>query len=184
MIGKQLYCCEDISKIENYELAIADNNQTWVCHHRLETHNSDGEKRPVNLSMKELKSLDMYYNRPANELIFLTSNEHMSLHRKDVKLSDEQKAKIGIAGIGRKYSEESRKKMSESEKKSWTDERRKNLREFNSIYKSKKVLCIETNEVYDSLVKAEIATGINRGQISHVITGRNETAGGYHWRYA
>lgn len=39
MINKKkskLYCCEDISKIENYELAMADNTQTWHCHHRAE----------------------------------------------------------------------------------------------------------------------------------------------------
>ena len=187
MINKQInylhYCCEDISKIENYEEAI-NSNEVYACHHRLETHNSNGEKRLVDLTRKELIALDMYYNRPASELIFMKNSEHMSLHNKDRKLSDEHKSKIGMAGIGRKYSKESRKKMSESEKKSWTDERRRNLREFNSIYKSKRVLCVETNEVYDSLVKAAIATGINRGQISHAVTGINKTACGYHWEYA
>ena len=187
MINKQInyshYCCEDISKIENYEEAI-NSNEVYACHHRLETHNSNGEKRLVDLTRKELIALDMYYNRPASELILMKNSEHMSLHNKGRKLSDEHKSKIGMAGIGRKYSKESRKKMSESEKKSWTDERRRNLREFNSIYKSKRVLCVETNEIYDSIVKAAIATGINRGQISHVVTGKNKTAGGYHWEYA
>ena len=28
------YCCEDLSLIENYELAINDQTQTWDCHHR------------------------------------------------------------------------------------------------------------------------------------------------------
>ena len=30
------YCKEDISLIENYEQAVNDNNQMWVCHHREE----------------------------------------------------------------------------------------------------------------------------------------------------
>jgi len=30
------FCCEDLSLIENYDLAISDTNQTWHCHHRLE----------------------------------------------------------------------------------------------------------------------------------------------------
>ena len=30
------YCGEDISKIENYDKAIADTTQMWICHHRLE----------------------------------------------------------------------------------------------------------------------------------------------------
>lgn len=73
---------EEVEQIENYELAKADNFKGWDIHHRLETHNSDGEKRLVNLSRDELKSLDMYYNRPASELIFLTKSEHTKLHRK------------------------------------------------------------------------------------------------------
>lgn len=30
------YCCEDISKIENYDKAIADTTQVWECHHKME----------------------------------------------------------------------------------------------------------------------------------------------------
>lgn len=75
------YCIsEQIEQIENYELAKADNFNGWHIHHRLETHNSDGEKRLVNLSVEELIALEMYYNRPANELIFLTASEHRKLH--------------------------------------------------------------------------------------------------------
>ena len=76
------YCIpEQIEQIENYKLAKAYNFNGWHIHHRLETHNSDGEKRLVNLSREELIALDMYYNRPANELVFLTASEHMKLHR-------------------------------------------------------------------------------------------------------
>ena len=28
------YCKDDISLIENYDKAIADNTQVWHCHHR------------------------------------------------------------------------------------------------------------------------------------------------------
>ena len=77
------YCIpEEIEQIENYELAKSDNFKGWHIHHRLETHNSDGERRLVNLSMAELIALDMYYNRPSSELIFLTISEHRSLHRR------------------------------------------------------------------------------------------------------
>ena len=30
------YCKEDLSKIENYDKAIADTSQIWDCHHRTE----------------------------------------------------------------------------------------------------------------------------------------------------
>lgn len=34
--------CKDYKNIENYEKAAAENFKGWECHHRLETHNSDG----------------------------------------------------------------------------------------------------------------------------------------------
>lgn len=68
------YCCEDISLIENYEQAINDKDHTWHCHHRLEIQGDNV------LTMNNLKKLDLYLNRPANELIFLTASEHHKLH--------------------------------------------------------------------------------------------------------
>lgn len=62
--------CKDYKNIENYQKAKADNFVGWDCHHRLETHNSDGERRLVDITTVELQALDMYYNRPASELIF------------------------------------------------------------------------------------------------------------------
>ena len=71
------FCCEDIRNIENYEKAIADTTQMWHCHHRREC--VDG----VFTSRKDLIANGLYYNRPANELIFLTRTAHRSLHCKD-----------------------------------------------------------------------------------------------------
>ena len=73
--------CKDYEKIENYEMAKADNFIGWDRHHRLETHNSDGVKRIVNLTPEELIALDMYYNRPPEELIWLRHGEHTKLHK-------------------------------------------------------------------------------------------------------
>lgn len=108
---------EKIEKIENYEKAAADNFKGWCVHHRLETHNSEGERRLIDITVAELQALDMYYNRPAEELIFLTSSEHSILHNKGEShpmygkhLSEEHKKKIGEAS--RNMSEETRNKLS------------------------------------------------------------------------
>ena len=100
------YCCEDISKIENYELAKRDNFRGWVIHHRLETHTSEGERRLVDISKEELKALGMYYHRPSEELIYLTKSEHQKLHRK------------GRPGPnrGKHFSEDHKRKILESKK--------------------------------------------------------------------
>ena len=110
------YCNGDITKIENYENAVNDTHKMWHCHHRLETHNSDGERRLVSISKEELKALGMYYNRPASELIFLTPKEHYLLHNKGHKFSEETKKKISESNKGKKRSEETRKKQSEIKK--------------------------------------------------------------------
>ena len=108
--------CSDIEKIENYEKAKADNFKGWNCHHRLETHNSDGERRLVDITRRELIALGMYYNRPAGELIFLTSREHTSLHHKGKFASEETKKKISEGSKGKKLSEETKRKIGEVNK--------------------------------------------------------------------
>lgn len=76
----RIYCCEDISLIENYDKASADKFIGWQCHHRLETHNSDGELRDTFITFDGLIALGMYYKRPASELILLPMKEHRRLH--------------------------------------------------------------------------------------------------------
>ena len=115
--------CSDYQKIENYEKAIDDTTKVWQCHHRLETHFSDGTERPkdAQISMDELKALDVYYNRPANELIFLKPEEHTSLTFKGKEgpwkgkhHSKKTKNKISKTLKGHHPTRETRKKLSES----------------------------------------------------------------------
>lgn len=84
--GAYNYCKDDVSLIENYHLAINDKTQMWECHHRLEID--------LNVSPQYLKEHDLYLNRPASELIFLTKAEHMSLHHKGRPNSKEQIEKM------------------------------------------------------------------------------------------
>lgn len=126
--------CSNIENIENYNKAKADNFRCWQCHHRLETHTSDGERRLIDITADELKALGMYYNRPAEELVFMTTKEHRQLHTKGESnpmygkhFSEESKNKISKAKkgkctrennpmYGKHHSEESKKKMSEAAK--------------------------------------------------------------------
>lgn len=182
--------CRHPELIENYEKAIADETQVWECHHRLETHNSDGERRLVELSVDELIALGMYYDRPPEELIFLTHSEHNSLHQKGKKHSEETKRKISEALKGKEpwnagkktgpLSEEHKKRLSESMKggnsTSWkkgqtpwnkgkkhSSETRRKMSEAlkgRSAWNRKKVRCIETNEVFDSANEAAKSKGL------------------------
>jgi hypothetical protein len=110
------YFCDNIENVENYEQAKADNFKGWHCHHRLETHNSDGERRLVDLSAEELIALGMYLHRPSEELIFLAESEHHSLHNKGKKMSKEAKIKMSESKKGKHLYEETRKKIGEASK--------------------------------------------------------------------
>lgn len=96
--------CSEYWKIENYELAKADNFKGWECHHRLEL-TINGEFAHT---IEELIRLNMYYNRPHYELIFLTISEHRQLHHK----TDYYRNQMSKAKKGHTVSNEARIKMS------------------------------------------------------------------------
>lgn len=115
MISKVVknYCSEPLDHIENYYLASTDQTQTWHCHHKLEIS--------LQLSKKELIEQNLYFDRPANELIFMTSQEHNALHHiqpsyraalKGKSKSQETRARISTAMKGKPKSQETRAKLS------------------------------------------------------------------------
>ena len=105
--------CKDYTNIENYETAINDESQSYVCHHIL------GEI----LTREQLIEHDFYYDVPSCMLKFVTKAEHNKLHRhhKGKFLTDEQKKNCTPKTkvkywLGKKRGEEFSKKMSEVQK--------------------------------------------------------------------
>ena len=173
------FCCEDLSLIENYELAIVDTTQTWDCHHR-------GEILPCGrFSIDDLKKFGLYYKRPAAELIFLTKAEHSSLHKRGVPLSEEHKKAVSEALKGVPKSEATKKAVSEALKGVPKSEATK-----KAIGKalSKKILQFtkygEFIKEWPSTIEAERELGINHANISGCCNGIRKSAGGYVWKYA
>ena len=169
------FCCEDLSLIENYDKAIADMTQTWHCHHR-------GEILPCGrFSVSDLKKFELYFNRPASELIFLTHSEHRRLHLKGIPLSEEHKKALSEALKGIPLSEEHKKAISEACKgHSVSEEHRAKL--------SKKILQFtksgEFIREWPSVREAERELGIARSSISGCCNEKLKSAGGYIWKYA
>ena len=73
----KLYCSEDIALIENYREAITDEKRMWDIHHRREC---DANGKTL-FTKKQLIEMNLYLNRPASELIFVTRSMHSKLHR-------------------------------------------------------------------------------------------------------
>lgn len=107
-------------------------------------------------SQKELKERGEYFDVSPEELIFLTKSEHCKIDSKCKRVSEALK--------GKKFSEEHKRKISRA--------------------LSKKVLCVETGEIFESAWDAQRKTGIHHGNISAVCRGKLKTTGGFHWAFA
>lgn len=147
--------CRHPELIENYDKAIVDNTQTWDCHHRKEDF----------YSYKELIERGEYLDVSPEDLIFLTVAEHRKIDSKCKRHSGPHK--------GKKHSEEAKRKISEAMKGKL----------INHKSLSKKVLCVETGEIFESTCEAHRKTGINQSNISMACNGKLKTAGGYHWKF-
>lgn len=72
----------ELAKIVNYEKASKDGYKGWHLHHRLELNPDGTTYKPKEILIQE----DIYYQRPATELVFLTVAEHRAMHAKNYDL--------------------------------------------------------------------------------------------------
>ena len=154
------YCCEELSLIENYELAIADTTQMWEIHHR----------RGTIYSKKDLKEIGEYYNRPAAELIFLTPTAHRQLHKKGVPrgpMSEANKKAISEAKKGIPLSEAHKKALSEA-----------HLKKILQFTKSGEFV-----REWPSIREASKQLKINCSNICSCCNGIRKSAGSFVWKY-
>ena len=162
----QKYCCEDISKIDNYDKAVADETQTWDCHHKLEIQGQ------FKNSVRLLKKCKFYYNVPASQLIFIIHSEHMSLHNADNHHRTFE---------GRNHSEETKKKISESlNGVKFSEEHKAKLRKPKSLEARKhlseackgRTISEETREKLSEKLKGRSFSEDTRQKISESLKGR------------
>lgn len=101
-------------------------------------------------------------------------------------ISEETRKKLSEKALLRKQTEETKRKISEYSKtrigcknpfygKHHTEETKKKI--------SKKIICVETNELYYSIKEASDITKIGRTSINNCLKGWTNTAGGFHWKY-
>lgn len=100
---------------------------------------------------------------------------------KGKKVSEESRRKMSDAHKGRRHSEDSKLKMSEARKQMITEELR--LRMSEKCKSKRKIMCIDTEEIYDSITEAHKKTGIDRANISACCRGKLKSAGGMKWKY-
>lgn len=93
----------------------------------------------------------------------------MAEHSHNREWTEESRAKMSAINKGRKHSDVSRQHMSEAHiGKSCNCRKRK-------------VICVETEIIYDSATDASKILNCSRSQICNALKNSNLTAGGYHW---
>ena len=151
------FCKDDITEIDNYELAINDTRHIWHCHHRME---SDEHK-----SRNQLIDEGLYYHRPACELVFLSPSEHAKLHHTGKNHNGNNNPMYG-----KKHTEETKKKISK--------------RAFKKpiLQYTKDGVFIKE---WISAIEASNALGIDRSTIVKICRGKksHKSLGGFVWRY-
>ena len=92
------------------------------------------------------------------------------------KATEETREKIRQAKLGRKHTPEHCEKIRQSHLgQGWKP----------STYEKccRKIRCVETGEIFDSIKTAAEHYGLKRPNISAVLAGKNKTSGGFHWEY-
>ena len=159
------FCCENISLIENYELAVADQTQKWDCHHR----------NGIQFSRDELKAMGLYWKRPANELIFMTASEHRKMHKAGKNNPMYGKTGENAPNYGRHWSDETKNKLSEAQR----GEKSHNAKAVYQIDKNTG----EIIKIWKSISDAKRALDILGQNIGDCCRGYRKSAGGFIWRY-
>ena len=112
----------------------------------------------------------------------LETRKKISESNKGHCVNEETKRKIGNANRGRVKNEETIQKWKESHKGYIHSENTKRkLSENNG--KKRKVLCVDTGKIYNSIIEASRDVGISACCISQVCNEKIKTAAGYRWMY-
>lgn len=100
-----------------------------------------------------------------------------------VKRSKEYIQKLKAIHIGKKHSEETKRKISNTLKGHIPINKGIPMKNCSKRKMSIPIICIETNKNYFGINEAERQTGISSRNIGQCLKGNRKTAGGYHWRY-
>ena len=153
------------------------------------------------LNLKEKYWISFYNSKAPNGYNLSDGGEGQSgfKHSEETKkkISENQKGRTS-PNKGKKFSEEHKRKLSEAKKgKStkaiFTDEvkeilRQQKIGDKNPMYgkkpaNSKKIINLDTMEIYNDMHEAMNKTGIAYQNISKVCRGIRKTAGGFRWQY-
>jgi group I intron endonuclease len=115
-----------------------------------------------------------------------TKQKMRDSHKNQV-FTPEWRKHLSDAMKGKTLDENHKARLSETTKALWeTPEYRAKLVEAHSganSYKARRVLCVETGEIFECIKFACEKHGVHSSAVSNVCRGKLKTTGGYHWEY-
>lgn len=131
----------------------------------------EAEYKEIQLIKKYNSHCSKYGYNVLDDINKHRTERNLRKKRKKREVKETTKEKLRKANLGKHLSLETKNKLSK-------------LRKGKSNLKNmKKIICIETNIIYNGLIIASQKTNINFKNIQSVCSGRSKTAGGYHWQY-
>ena len=147
--------------------------------------NNYGRITSIETKNKISKTLMGHYVSDETRLKMSVADKGRTSSRKGKHLNEATKEKLRQANLGKKHTEETLLKMSYKHKKENLNiETYKKMCLANkkiSKKRSKKVICIEKNIIYESINEAQ--RQLNAKNIYKVLSGERKTANGYHFKF-
>ena len=153
----------------------------------------DTAQNPVELNEKEIYWIEKLNSLKPNGYNICTGGKTSSGYRhtyeSKVKMSVTKKKLGSMRGnknhyYGKKHTEEIKQKM----KKAWENEERiaklkKHNENLDRTYQQKKVVNVDTGEIFNSIKEAAEKYSLKETHISRVCRGKRKTTGGFRWEY-
>lgn len=158
-------------------------------------HHTEETRKKMSESSKGEKNPN-FGKHPSDE-----TRQRMSEAQKGRHHSEESIEKMRQAHLGRVFTEEHRRKISENHAHLSGEKHPKygkpvseeTKRKLSNSHKgrwigskspvAKKVICIETGEIFNCIKDASVVKGCSYSKIGECCKGNRKTTGGYHWEY-
>ena len=206
-VNGKIYIGQTIQKLER-RMYSHFNRHTKTCISKaIQKYGKENFKYEIIDTAKTREELDdkeiywiKYYNSlvPNGYNLELGGNRHKEIHEETREKLRKSHMGEKAPWYGKHLTEETKKKLSEAHKGNpgyWTGKKRdkETIQKMSQNRKgktigsthiqSKKIMCIETGVIYNSIGEASRKTNITRTGIINHLKGLSKSSGGYHWKY-